>query len=89
MKILILKTDFFRKKNMNTIFVGSSYDIYVLAGFCDQIPLSKNLSNLRGKNITKVWGSTKKCCDWDLNPGLQLSRLSIYQLRVEKFSGNL
>ena len=49
MKILILKTDFFRKKNMNTIFVGSSYDIYVLAGFCDQIPLNDGIDNYQKK----------------------------------------
>ena len=39
MKVFILKTDFFRKKNMHTLFVVSSYNIYVRAGFCDQIPL--------------------------------------------------
>ena len=46
MKILILKTNVFRKKNMRTIFVISSYDIYVLAGFCDQIPMITKLLSL-------------------------------------------
>ena len=58
MKILILKTDFFRKKNMRTIFVGSSYDIYVLEGFCDQIPLMWKI-NKHLKIIVKYQKSTQ------------------------------
>ena len=37
MKVFILKTNFFRKINVPTIFVVSSYNIFVRAGFCDQI----------------------------------------------------
>ena len=39
MKVLILKTIFFRKKNVHTIFVVRSYNINVLVDFCNQFSL--------------------------------------------------
>ena len=39
---------------MNTIFVGSSYDIYVLAGFCDQIPLRLSFEFMIPLNLTNL-----------------------------------
>ena len=37
--IFILKTNFFRKMNVHTMFRVSSYIIYVLADFRDTVPL--------------------------------------------------